>query len=231
VTRPRPVVAIDGPSGAGKSTVARALAAALGFTYVDTGALYRTVAHLAERGGVAWEDGPSLAALARARSFRFDDGGALVVDGARVGDAIRTSRVSRGASIVARHPELRRALLEVQRRLGASGGVVLEGRDIGTVVFPDAEVKIFLTATTGERARRRFLELAARGERTTLEQVEREQTARDRADSEREASPLVKADDAVELVCDGMTVEQVVAAIASLVSSRFPLTSNKKEYN
>jgi cytidylate kinase len=221
VTRARPVVAIDGPSGAGKSTVARTLAKALGFHYVDTGALYRTVAYLADLHGVPWSDGAGLAALAASHDFSFARDGGLVVDGAPVGDAIRTPHVSRGASAVARLPEVRRALLDVQRRLGAGGGVVLEGRDIGTVVFPDAEVKIFLTATPLERARRRFLELEARGEAVTLDQVARDQAERDRADSEREASPLMKADDAVELVCDGMSVDEVVATIAARVAAVF----------
>jgi cytidylate kinase len=221
VKRPRPVVAIDGPSGAGKSTVARAVARALGFHFVDTGALYRTVALLAERHGVNWADGAGLAALADEHRLEFAADGGLLADGAPVGDAIRTPHISRGASEVARHPELRRALLRIQRRLGADGGVVLEGRDIGTVVFPDAEVKIFLTATPRERARRRFRELAARGEQVTLEQVERDQAERDRADAEREASPLTRADDAFELVCDGMDVDEVVAAITERAAAVF----------
>jgi cytidylate kinase len=221
VTRRRPVVAIDGPSGAGKSTVARSLARALGFQYVDTGALYRAVALLALRHGVSWDDGPGLAALAAAHELAFGDDGGLIVDGAPLGDAIRTPQISRGASTVARLPELRRALLALQRRLGAGGGVVLEGRDIGTVVFPDAEVKIFLTATAQERARRRHRELAARGEGVTLAQVERDQAERDRIDSERESSPLAKADDAFELVCDGLGVDEVVAAIAARVAAVF----------
>jgi CMP/dCMP kinase len=221
VTRVRPVVAIDGPSGAGKSTVARTLAKALDFHYVDTGALYRTVAYLAFLHGVPWSDGAGLAALAAAHDFSFAGDGGLVVDGAPVGDAIRAPHISHGASAVARLPEVRRALLAVQRRLGAGGGVVLEGRDIGTVVFPDAEVKIFLNATPEERARRRFLELEARGEAVTLEQVARDQAERDRADSEREASPLMKADDAFELVCDGMSVDEVVTTIAARVAAVF----------
>jgi len=221
VTRARPVVAIDGPSGAGKSTVARSLAKALGFHYVDTGALYRTVAYLASLHGVPWDDGGRLAALAGSHEFSFAQDGGLVVDGAPVGNAIRAPHISGGASLVARLPEVRRALLEIQRRLGAGGGVVLEGRDIGTVVFPDAEVKIFLTATPKERARRRFLELEARGEAVTLDQVARDQEERDRADSEREVSPLARAKDAVELVCDGMSVDEVVASIASRVATVF----------
>jgi cytidylate kinase len=221
VTRARPVVAIDGPSGAGKSTVARSVARALGFHYVDTGALYRTVAFLADRHGVPWDDGARLAALAEAHDLSFGGDGGLLVDGEPIGDAIRTPHVSRGASAVARLPEVRRALLALQRRLGANGGVVLEGRDIGTIVFPDAEVKIFLTASARERARRRFLELEARGEEVTLEQVERDQEERDRAARERETSPLVRAEDAFELVCDGMSVDEVVATIAARVATVF----------
>jgi len=221
VSRSRPVVAIDGPSGAGKSTVARTLAEALGFLYVDTGALYRCVAYLAELHGVPWDDGGRLAAIAAARDFSFAADGGLVVDGVPVGDAIRSPHVSLGASKVAQLPEVRRALLEIQRRLGADGGVVLEGRDIGTVVFPDAEVKIFLTATPKERARRRFLELESRGETATLEQVERDQAERDRADSEREVSPLSRAADAYELSTDDLGVEEIVARIAARVTAVF----------
>jgi len=219
--RTRPVVAIDGPSGAGKSTVARALAKSLGYFFVDTGALYRSVAYLAEREEVPWDDGAALARLAAEHDFSFDAEGRVLIDGVIVGDAIRTPHMSLGASAVARLGEVRHALLDVQRGLGAEGGVVLEGRDIGTSVFPDAEVKIFLTATPRERARRRALELEARGMTTSIEEVERDQEQRDRADSEREVSPLERAEDAFELVCDGMSIDEVVGAIAKRVQSVF----------
>lgn len=222
--RPRPVIAIDGPAGSGKSTVARRLSAELGFRYVDTGALYRAVAWLADEAGVSWDDGPALAALLRGRDLAFDADGALSVDGAPAGTAIRSPRISGGASAVARHREVRDALLAVQRRLGREGGVVLEGRDIGSVVFPDAEVKFFLTASVRERARRRHAELASRGVEASLAQVEREQEARDRADRGRAISPLVRAADAETVDCDGLGVDEVVQRMKSSVRDRFPLT-------
>jgi len=222
------VIAIDGPSGAGKSTAARGLARELGFGYVDTGALYRSVAWLATRGGVDWSDGPALAALAGSRRFEFDPEGRLRIDGEPVDDRIRTPEISRGASVVARHPEVRRALLAIQRELGRQGGVVLEGRDIGTVVFPDAEVKFFLVASVRERARRRYAELRARGDEISFEQVEREQVERDRADRERAVSPLVQADDAEEIDCDGLDAGEVIELMKSRVAARFPLTWDTK---
>jgi cytidylate kinase len=222
--RPRPVIAIDGPSGAGKSTVARGLARALGFGYVDTGAIYRAIAWLADEAGTSWDDGPALAALARRHGFAFDADGALEIDGRVPGEAIRSSRISRGASVVAALPAVRAALLELQRELGRDGGVVLEGRDIGTAVFPDAEVKFFLDASVRVRARRRHAELAARGETASLEEVEREQEARDRADRERPISPLVRAGDARAIDCDDLTAAEVVEEMKRLVENRIPLT-------
>jgi cytidylate kinase len=222
--RPRPVIAIDGPSGAGKSTVARGLARELGYGYVDTGAIYRAIAWLADEEGRGWDDGPALASLARGHRFGFDGEGNLAVDGSTPGDAIRTPRISRGASIVAAHAELRTALLDLQREFGREGGVVLEGRDIGTAVFPDAEIKFFLDASVRERARRRHAELRARGTDVPLEQIEREQEERDRADRERPISPLVRAADAHPVDCDRMTAAEVVAAMKCFVEARFPLT-------
>jgi cytidylate kinase len=222
--RPRPVVAIDGPAGAGKSTVARALARALGFRYVDTGAIYRAIAWLADEAGTSWNDGPALAILAGRHAFSFDADGALAVDSRTPGDALRSPRISQGASAVAGHPEVRVALLELQRELGREGGVVLEGRDIGSAVFPDAEVKFFLDASVRERARRRHAELAARGENVSLAEVEREQEARDRADRERPISPLVRTADAQLVDCDALAPEEVVASMKRAVRDRFPLT-------
>lgn len=223
--RSRPVVAIDGPSGAGKSTVARALAKRLGFSFVDTGALYRTIALLADQRGIDWEDGPRLAAIAHAHEFSFDAEGALSMDGEPVGESIRAPRISMGASAVARRPEVRAALLDIQRGLGVQGGVVLEGRDIGTVVFPDAEIKFFLDASVRVRALRRMLELRSRGQEVPLEDVERDQEERDRADREREISPLLRADDAVGVPCDQMSAREVVDAMLHEIKIRFPLTS------
>jgi cytidylate kinase len=160
------IVAIDGPAGAGKSTVARLLATRLGFTLLDTGAIYRVMALRARERGVSWDDGPAVAALADGLALAFRMEGALnrvLVAGTDVTAAIRTPEMSEGASRVSALPEVRAALLDLQRRIGAAGRVVVEGRDIGTVVFPRADAKFFLTATTDERARRRTAELVAAG--------------------------------------------------------------------
>ncbi|MFO8071673.1 MAG: (d)CMP kinase [Polyangia bacterium] len=221
--RSRPVVAIDGPSGAGKSTVAGLLARELGFALVDTGSIYRAVAWLADREDIDWDDGPRLARLASSREFDLEPDG-LKIDGVAPGDALRTARIGNGASIVARHRELRDVLLGVQRDLARDGGVVLEGRDIGTIVVPDAEIKFFLTAEVAERARRRWSELRERGEEISLERVEREQRKRDRADSERKHSPLRRAGDAVVIDCTNLGIDEVVSSMKNRVKNRFPLT-------
>ena len=170
--RARPIVAIDGPAGAGKSTIARQLARELGFLLVDTGAIYRTVALAAKRAGLAWEDGPSVTALAEglvasgALEVYPSATGAMGVklSGEDVSEGIRTPDMSLGASTVSAHQGVRNVLLAMQRKAGADGGVVLEGRDIGTVVFPDAEVKLYLTARPEVRAQRRYDELTAKGQ-------------------------------------------------------------------
>jgi cytidylate kinase len=222
----KPVVAIDGPSGAGKSTVARGVAKSLDFAFIDTGALYRAVAWLADNSGVDWEDGPALGTLARAHDFRFNSLGELFVDGDGVGTRIRTPKMSLGASRVAPHKEVRQALVDVQRRLSESGGVVLEGRDIGTVVFPDAGVKFFLTASARVRAQRRFEELRSLGEDVTLSEVERDQMQRDEQDRKRAVSPLRRAEDAEVINCDNLDADEVVELMVSKISVKFPLTSN-----
>lgn len=211
------IVAIDGPAGAGKSTLSRLVAARLGYTLVDTGALYRAVALWAQRRGVSWDDGPGLGALASRLRLEFVDG-LLEVDGERPGDALRTPEMSQGASRVSALPAVRAALLGVQRDMGREGGVVLEGRDIGTVVYPDAEVKIFLVATDEERARRRLAELLGRGEPATFEGVLEELHVRDRRDSEREAAPLRMADGAVRVDSTGRTLDDLVEEVAGLVA-------------
>ncbi len=222
----KPVVAIDGPSGAGKSTVARGVAQALNFAFIDTGALYRAVAWLADREGTDWEDGPALGKLARAHGFQFNSLGELFVDGDAVGARIRTPKMSLGASRVARHQVVRQALVEVQRRLSESGGVVLEGRDIGTVVFPDAGVKFFLTASARVRAQRRYEELRSLGEEVTLAEVERDQMQRDEQDRQRTVSPLRQAEDAEVVNCDTLDADEVIQLMVSKISVKFPLTSN-----
>jgi cytidylate kinase len=222
-TARRLVVAIDGPAGAGKSTAARLLAARLGYELLDTGAIYRVMALLARRRGIAWEDGPGVAALAADLDLRFQLDGALnrvFVDGADVSGDIRTPEISDGASRVSALPQVRAALLGIQRRLGAQGGVVVEGRDIGTVVFPDAGAKFFLTATADERARRRVAELRAGGRTADLDQTRDELMARDQRDSTRSVAPLRKADDAVEIDSSAISADEVVARMAALVTAR-----------
>ena len=198
------VVAIDGPAGAGKSTVARGAARALGFTYLDSGAMYRTVGLLTARDG-----GP---AAQRADELDIRLGERVLADGEDVTEAIRTPEVSEAASTVATNPAVREALVKKQRELISNGDWVAEGRDIGTVVAPDAEVKVYLTASPEERARRRAAELG-----TDVDTVMRDQALRDAQDMDREHSPLTRAPDAVELDTTGLSVDQVVERIAELV--------------
>lgn len=219
----KPIVAIDGPAGAGKSTVARMLAQRLGYLYIDTGAMYRAVALTAQRKGISWSDGEALAEMTARLEMDFERDGdrpRIVVNGEDLSGAIRSPEISRGSSQVSQWPGVRCALVEQQRRLASEGGVVMEGRDIGTVVFPHARLKIFLTATPDERARRRADELQARGESVDLESVRADVVERDRQDSEREHSPLRKADDAVEFYTDGLTIDAVVAQLEQLARDR-----------
>ncbi len=217
MTRTRPVVAIDGPAGAGKSTAARAVADALGFVLVDTGALYRGLALAASERGVNWDDGAALAALARQLDLSFGHDGRLRVDGVdREGD-IRSPEMGQGASKVSAHPEVREALLGIQRALGGSGGVVLEGRDIGTVVFPDAEVKIFLTAAPEERARRRLGDLAERGVQADYDEILGSIRERDERDERRSVAPLRPADDALVLDSTELSLDEVVSQVVRRV--------------
>ena len=198
------VVAIDGPAGAGKSTVARALARALGFTYLDSGAMYRAVGLMAQRDG-----GP---ASERADELDLQLGDRVLANGEDVTEAIRAPDVSEAASTVATDPRVREALVRKQRELLSSGDWVAEGRDIGTVVAPDAAVKVFLTASPEERARRRAAELG-----TDVETVLRDQALRDAQDSAREHSPMMLAPGAVELDTSGLSVDEVVERITELV--------------
>jgi cytidylate kinase len=225
MSRARPVVAIDGPAGAGKSTVTQRVAAALGFFVVDTGALYRTVALVAERAGIDFDDaervGPLAEALVARDAVKLEGdvrgSSRVVLDGEDVSGIIRTPSLSQGASKVSAQPRVRAALLELQRAAGRSGGVVLEGRDIGTVVFPDAEAKIYLTASVEERARRRFEQLQAGGVEAELEAVKREVLERDQRDSTRPIAPLRKAPDALVVDSSVLSIDQVVARIVAHV--------------
>lgn len=214
--RDRPVIALDGPVGAGKSTVARAVAQRLGYRYVDTGAMYRSVAWAAMQQGIDLKDRERVTALARAIAIEFapaPGGQRVLVGGTDVTEAIRTPPVSEGASIASTYPGVRRAMVALQRRMGEGGGVVMEGRDIGTVVFPDAEVKVYLDASLSERARRRYEELQANGERVTYDEVQAALLERDHRDSTRAHSPLRAASDAVAIDSTAMTVDQVVDEI------------------
>jgi cytidylate kinase len=217
------VVAIDGPAGAGKSTAARSLAARLGYALLDTGAIYRAVALAARRGGIDWADADALGALARDLDIAFVPDGEvnrLLVDGQDVTSDIRSAEISDGASRVSAHPPVRAALLGLQRKLAAANNIVAEGRDMGTVVFPDAQAKFFLVASPQERARRRTLELAAAGRPAELDAVLRELMARDQRDSTRTASPLRQADDAMEIDSEKMDAEAVVDRMLELVRAR-----------
>jgi cytidylate kinase len=212
----RRIIAIDGPAGAGKSTVSRLLARALGFRYVDTGAMYRVVGVLAARKGIDLEDAPRLAELCDALRLEFedrDDGVHTMVDGEDLSGAIRTHEAGQLASKVSVVPAVRDHLVAKQRSMGEPGDVVMEGRDIGTVVFPDANLKVFLSASPQERARRRCAELAQRGETADVEAVAREIMERDHRDQNRAHSPLRPAADALVVDTTGQTIEAVVALL------------------
>ena len=217
-----PIVAIDGPAGAGKSTVARQLARRLGFTIIDTGAIYRSVALAAQRAGIAWEDDTGLSRLLDAGLGLTFQGERVLLRGEDVTEAIRTPEISRGASVVSARPVVRQKLLQLQRDLGraAPRGAVLEGRDIGTVVFPDADVKFFLTASDEARAQRRHAELNEKGLSVPLPEVLSDQRRRDKDDTERAIAPLRAAADAVVVDTTGFDMEQVVERCFRVASQR-----------
>jgi CMP/dCMP kinase len=218
----RITIAIDGPAGAGKSTLARRIAAKLGFVYVDSGAMYRAVALWALRANVALSDMHRLEQLANAAHIEFAPGGEVVLlNDEDVTTAIRTPEVSQAASEVSLVPAVRRALVQKQREIGEQVSIVMEGRDIGTVVFPDATVKIFLDAVPEERASRRASEVAL-----PAEIVERQIRERDQRDRGRAESPLVQAPDALYVDTTGLTIEEVEAAILKIIRDR---TSNGRE--
>jgi cytidylate kinase len=225
--RQRPVIAIDGPSGVGKSTLASRLAQALDFTKLDTGAMYRALALKALESDMDFEqEGPlvSLAGNTKIVLEPMTHTTRVLVDGRDVTQRLREPDVTQAASRVSVHPRVRAWMVERQRALGAQGGVVMEGRDIGTVVFPDAEVKFFLDASETARAERRYLEETAQRGATELseEEVRRQIRDRDQRDRTREASPLVAAEDAVLLDTTALTLEQVLARSLEVIGSRFP---------
>jgi len=217
---PRPlIIAIDGPSGAGKGTVSRRVAEALGYRHVDTGVMYRVVAWQALQQGLGLDDEPALAELA-GRVAIESDGSFVRTNGVDVTQAIRTPTIDGAASAVSRLPRVREALVRRQRAMGAAGGIVMEGRDIGTVVFPDADVKIYLDASPDVRARRRVHDRAHAGNGTSESVVAAEMQRRDRSDSTRAASPLTIAAGAVVIDTTALTIEEVVERVLAVVRSR-----------
>jgi CMP/dCMP kinase len=215
------VVAIDGPSGAGKSTAGRALAVQLGYTYIDTGAMYRALALKASRAGVSLDSEEALAALCRASSIQLTDGGRRVLlDTFDVTADIRSREISRASSLVSVHPSVRVEMVARQREMGKDGGVVLDGRDIGTAVFPDAEVKFFLDANPAERAQRRLGELRAAGSDVSFDTIEKEVRERDYTDSHRAESPLTRAWDAIALDTTRLTPDEVLERMLAAVRAR-----------
>lgn len=217
------IIAIDGPSGAGKSTVAKLLARRLGYIYIDTGAMYRAVALKAKREGVDINDNATLNRLCGNVKLEFvpDNGGLrTILNGEDVSEAIRTPDMSMAASDISARKEVREALLVLQRKMGEKGGVVLEGRDVGTVIFPNAEAKFFLDASLEERGKRRYKELAAKGMDVTLEQTTEEVKKRDINDSSRDIAPLKKAGDAVVVDSTGLGIEEVVDRMIGVVKDK-----------
>lgn len=213
------IVTLDGPAGAGKSTAARALARRLGWCYLDTGAMYRTVALVALERGLPLDDVGALAAVAATLAIDFCDGRVLLGD-RDVSAAIRTERVTQATRPVADAPEVREAMKHLQRRLAAGRDVVTEGRDQGSEVFPQAELKVFLTASPDERARRRHQEEVARGQAVSLEAIRTAQARRDEGDRTRPVGAMLPAADAVLLETDGLSADEVVDRLAALVAAR-----------
>ncbi|MCH4158156.1 MAG: (d)CMP kinase [Acidaminococcaceae bacterium] len=216
------VVAIDGPAGAGKSTVAKLVAEELGYAYIDTGAMYRAVTLKLINTGTAFSP-EAVGRIARGMHISFKPDGKVnrvFADGLEITEAIRSTAVTDAVSRVAALGAVREAMVAQQRRMGQEGNVVLDGRDIGTVVFPQAGCKVFLTASVDERARRRYEELKAKGQTVDLEQIKHDIAVRDKKDSERELAPLKQAEDAVLVDTSALTIDQVVATILKLVRER-----------
>jgi cytidylate kinase len=219
------IIAIDGPAGSGKSTTARLLAQRLGFTYLDTGAMYRAVALAALDKGVSLDDAKSLADISAEAAIEFRNdpqrGQLIFLNGTDVTDAIRTPEATRGSSAVAVHPGVRREMVRRQKQMGQTGNLVAEGRDTTSVVFVDADLKIYLDADLETRAKRRYLEAKQRGEETSIEEQKRLLIARDKNDTTRRESPLTKVPDAVVVDTTDLSIEQQVDRIIDLASKAF----------
>lgn len=220
-------IAIDGPSGSGKSTLARGLANALGFVYIDTGALYRAVGLFAARSGIPVDAPEGVCPLLTQLNLqmRLENGGSAVyLDGQKLGDELRTTLATQYAAQVSKLPEVRAFLLETQREIARRNNVVMDGRDIGTVVLPDAQLKLFLSASSDQRAERRRAELLAKGEQVTKEQVLADLQWRDESDRKREIAPAKPAPDAIPLDNSGMQPEETLRAALALVRERLCLS-------
>lgn len=226
------IIAIDGPAASGKSTTARMVAERLGFTYIDSGAMYRAITLKAIREGVDVEDEVKVAELAKNAIIEFrmvDDHQKVFLDGEDVTEDIRLPEVSRKISPVASNPQVREIMVQQQRSIASGKDVVMDGRDIGTVVFPDADVKIYLVASVEERARRRWRELKQKGIVADMNQIREDILRRDHADQNREVGPLKKAADAIEIDTSELTIEQQVEKIIALIRQKFPDKGNEDE--
>ena len=220
-------IAIDGPAGAGKSTIARRLAAELGYCYVDTGAIYRTVAYFLDLWGVSPKDVDGVRRYIDELTVEitYDETGSqhMIMNGMDVTPDIRTQEISQKASLVSAHKEVRDMLLDMQRDVARKHNVIMDGRDIGTVVLPKADVKIFLTASSQVRAQRRYEELIAKGQKAELSQILKEIEQRDYQDTHREVAPLKKAREAVELDTSDLDIDGVIAAMKKIIGEKIPL--------
>lgn len=227
-------IAIDGPAGAGKSTVAKLVAEKLKYVYIDTGAMYRALTWQALQDNINIHEETDLVACLNRLSISFMPEGNLqrvYVNQRDVTNEIRTREVTNQVSVVASHPEVRKMMVQFQQQMAANKGVVMDGRDIGTHVLPDAELKIYLSASIEERAKRRYLELKSMGREQALDEIQEEIMKRDQADMNREFAPLAKASDAIELDSTGLTIAEVVNSIINLVQQRLESSSEKeREY-
>ncbi|WP_132971918.1 (d)CMP kinase [Thiogranum longum] len=218
-----PVITVDGPSGSGKGTISHAVAKALGFHFLDSGALYRILAYAAQQKGIALDDEPALAELAGKLDIHFPAEGendVVLLDGVNVGNNIRTEAAGAGASRVAALPAVREALLQRQRDFRQSPGLVADGRDMGTVVFPDAAVKFFLTASAEERARRRFNQLKEKGKESPYEEILADIQARDERDSSRAVAPLKPAQDAIQIDTTSLDIPTTITRVLDAIKNR-----------